>query len=206
MPPTERRCLAEADLNCEARSADGASRPLISGYAAVFNSPSEILASDDAGSFREIIRPGAFSRSLMGGDIRALINHQTGQVLGRTKSGTLRLVQDARGLKVEIDPPDTQAARDLMESMRRGDVSGMSFRFMTPEGGDSWGADAQGFPLRELRDVEIDEVSIVTFPAYKATEVSVRSLEALESHRRSQPRQTPSRDRAERLLRLALAD
>src|SRR5207237_2451325 len=170
--------------------------PTIVGYAAVYRSLSE-----DLGGFREILKPGVFSRSLKSGaDVRALVDHNPSLLLGRSKAGTLRLAEDDRGLRVEIDPPNTTAARDLVENLRLGNVSGMSFRFYVED--DAWTNDDAG-PVREVRSAAIDDVSVVTYPAYPATEVALRSLEA---HRRSQPRQTPRRSHAERLVRLALAD
>lgn len=152
------------------------------GYAAMFDS-----LSQDLGGFRERIRPGAFDRALREKhDTRALVNHDPNQILGRTKSGTLRLSVDAKGLKVEIDPPDTQAARDVVTSLRRRDVDGMSFGFRVLEGGDDWKTQG-GEVIRELLDLELQDVSIVTFPAYLATTVSARALERARSAGRSSP-------------------
>lgn len=138
---------------------------VIEGYAAVFNSLSE-----DLGGFREQIAPGAF-KSSMDGDIRALWNHDTGQVLGRTTAGTLQLTEDKRGLKVRIMPP--KSASGLVESVARGDVDAMSFGFTIDK--DSWQKTATG-PVRTLHGVNLKEVSIVAFPAYKATSVEARDL------------------------------
>jgi uncharacterized protein len=192
----ETRSLSAPELRVE----DAADKPVIVGYAAVFNSLSE-----DLGGFREVIRPGAFAKGLAGADVRALVNHDPTLILGRNKAGTLKLAEDSRGLRVEIDPPDTQAGRDVLTSIRRGDIDGMSFRFYVAEGGEAWRSEPSGM-IRELTDVEVDDVSIALYPAYRATEVSVRCLESLESFRRSQPRRTPLRDRAGRLLRLIQAD
>jgi HK97 family phage prohead protease len=144
------------------------------GYAAKFNSLSENL-----GGFREVIRPGAFRSSLSGGtDIRGLIDHNSQMVIGRTSNGTLRLEEDSVGLRVEIDTPSTSYADDLLELIRGGYVSQMSFGFTIPPGGDEWMAPTQGETLRQrvLKSVNLAECSVVTFPAYQATEVSLRSL------------------------------
>lgn len=132
------------------------------GYAAVFGSPSEPLP------FTETIRAGAFRRTLATGrEVRMYVNHNADMVLGSTRSGTLTLREDARGLYVEGDFPDTTYARDLSILMQRGDVHSMSFGFSVPRGGDSWSADGTS---RELREVILHEVSVVTgFPAYPAT-------------------------------------
>ena len=142
------------------------------GYAARFNSPSQPLP------FIERIAPGAFSRTLRARrDVRLFINHDSGQVLASKRSGTLRLAEDEYGLRVEADLPDTQAARDLKELMRRGVVDSMSFGFTVPRGGDRWSDDGSE---RELREVVLHEVSVVTgFPAYEATSAAVRSLDGL---------------------------
>ena len=118
--------------------------------------------------------------------MRALIDHNPSLILGRTVSGTLRLESDAIGLKVTIDPPDTQYAADLMAVMARGDVSQMSFAFTTSE--DAWDL-VDGQRVRSLLAVELHDVSVVTYPAYPDTTVAVRSLsiytrDALASARR----------------------
>ena len=160
---------------------DTAAQKII-GYAAKYD-----LSSEDLGGFREYVRPGAFQRSLDSApDVRALIDHNPSLILGRTVSGTLRLESDAIGLKVIIDPPDTQYAADLMAVMSRGDVSQMSFAFTTSE--DSWDL-VDGQRVRSLLAVELHDVSVVTYPAYPDTTVAVRSLsiytrDALASARR----------------------
>lgn len=146
----------------------------IRGTAIVFNS-----LSQDLGGFREIIKPEAVDRTLREGlDVRAFINHDDAKVLGRTRAGTLSLRKSRRGLEVEIDPPNTSYARDLLESVERGDISGMSFGFIVPSGGAEWDHDDDGM-LRYVRDMVVSEVSVVTYPAYLATDVQVaqRSLQ-----------------------------
>lgn len=162
----ERRAFATA-LRIE-RRAEGETRT-IAGHAAVFNQLSEELWG-----FREVVAPGAFRKTL-GADVRALWNHDPNHVLGRSKSGTLRLREDEVGLAIEIDPPDTAMARDLVTLIERGDVSQMSFGFRTVT--DSWRM-LDGEPVRTLEEVELFDVSPVTFPAYPETDVAVRSLEA----------------------------
>ena len=139
------------------------------GYAAKFNVKSEPLP------FRETILPGAFTRTLKSrNEIKAFVNHDTNMVIGSTRSGTLRLTQDERGLLAEIDLPDTTYGRDLAVSVARGDVSGMSFGFYVPKGGDSWNED---YSERIVSEIALSEVSPVTgFPAYRQTTAAVRAL------------------------------
>lgn len=139
----------------------------LEGYAALFDTEARI-----GGRFTEIIRPGAFRASLAtGGDLLALVDHDPARVLARTRSGTLRLSEDARGLAFDLDLPDTQAARDVLALAERGDLGGASFGFTVPPGGDEWTGDR-----RELRTVDLFEVSIVAaWPAYDQTFVDVRS-------------------------------
>jgi HK97 family phage prohead protease len=141
-----------------------------SGYAAVFNSESEPLP------FTEVIAPGAFARSLKSrNDVKLLVNHDTGRVLGSTRANTLRLIEDANGLRAEADLPPTSDGKDISILLQRGDIRSMSFGFTVPAGGDSWNAEGT---VRTLKSVRLHEVSIVTFPAYEATSASVRSLDA----------------------------
>jgi len=142
------------------------------GYAAVFNSDSEPLP------FIERIAPGAFRKSLKGRNtIKMYMNHDSSMLLASTRSKTLRLEEDSKGLLVNADLPDTTVGRDLSVLMKRGDVDSMSFGFSVPAGGDSWSDDGM---TRELRNVRLHEVSVVTgFPAYKATSATVRSLDIL---------------------------
>jgi len=141
----------------------------IGGYAAVFNSTADI-----GGSFREVIAPGAFAGA-MSADVRALIDHDSGRVIGRTTAGTLRLKEDDTGLSVEIDLPDTTDGRDLAVLMERGDISGMSFGFIVTK--QTW--DETGpIPTRTIEAVDLREVSVVAFPAYDDTSIALRSLDA----------------------------
>jgi len=143
------------------------------GYAAMFNVPSEPLP------FIERIAPGAFGKSLRqrSKDVRLYINHNSDMVLASKRSGTLRLTEDDRGLRVEADLPDTTAARDLKALMDSGVVSTMSFGFTVPRGGDKWSGDGME---RTLTGINLHEVSVVTgFPAYPQTTAAVRSLEKL---------------------------
>jgi len=144
----------------------------LTGYAARFNEPSEPLP------FIERIAPGAFKRSLRSrNDIKLLWNHDTSSVLGSTRSGTLRLSEDAQGLRVDATLPDTQAGRDAKVLIQRGDVTGFSFGFTVPSGGDSWSSDGSE---RTLKSVRLLEVSTgVAFPAYTSTNgtAQVRGLD-----------------------------
>lgn len=145
-------------------------KPKIRGYAAVFDA-----ISNDLGGFREKIKRGAFAKSLLdGADVLALWNHDDSHVLGRVRSGTLKVYEDIHGLKVEIDPPDTQWARDLMVTIQRGDVDQMSFGFRVIA--DSWEQRAGELPLRTLEQVELFDVAPVTIPAYPQTTVGVRNM------------------------------
>lgn len=158
----ERRALAGVEIRSEGE-------PIIEGYAAVFNSMSEELFG-----FREVILPGAFDRALKEKhDVRALVDHDSGKILGRSKSGTLSMKVDKKGLRVEITPPDTQIARDTVTSIKRGDLDGMSFAFRTIT--DQWRTQ-DGEQIRELVDLELLDVSVVAYPAYQATQVSARAI------------------------------
>jgi HK97 family phage prohead protease len=132
-----------------------------SGYAAVFDSPSEPLP------FIERIQRGAFRKSLKSrNDVKFLYNHDSGEILGSTRAKTLTLYEDERGLKVEGTLPNTSRGRDVAELLRRGDLDSMSFGFSVPAGGDTWNADGSE---RTLKSIRLHEVSLVAFPAYPGT-------------------------------------
>ena len=170
----------DGTLECrrfEVRAETDGEKKFISGYAAKFNKPSE-----DFGWFREIIKPGAFGRTLReGADVRMLINHDPNLILGRTKASTLQLSEDETGLKFRCDMPDTSYARDLHVSIARGDISQCSFGFITRkqvwvEETDPEDPDEMNI-TRELHDVDLFDTSAVTYPAYPDTEVHDRALE-----------------------------
>jgi HK97 family phage prohead protease len=159
----ERDGRSVAYTNLELRALED--KNTLIGYAAVFDSPSEPMP------FIEYVRRGAFSKTLNdGADVRLLIDHE-GVPLARTKSGTLALEEDERGLRVEaeLDPANPDAMR-VLSAMRRGDLSQMSFAFRTVK--DSYNSDRS---VRELKEVQLFDVSIVTFPAYEETVAELRS-------------------------------
>lgn len=170
----ERRAFPLAELRVDPAVGDEPLR--IHGYAALFNVRSEPIM----GMFREEIMPGAFKKTVRESDIRALWNHDPNYVLGRNKSNTLSLAEDERGLVIEIIPPDTQWARDLMVSIQRADVSEMSFGFWAVK--DKWQyaviaePDGRTMDLRQVFEARLFDISPVTFPAYPQTEVGVRSI------------------------------
>jgi HK97 family phage prohead protease len=165
-PSLERRAAVELRANGRR----------LEGYAATFGSEARI------GSITEVIEPGAF-RSSLGGDILALMDHDPARVLGRTRSGTLRLTEDGKGLAFSLDLPDTQAGRDVLELAQRSDLGGMSFGFHVPAGGERWNGER-----RSLISVDLREISVVSaHPAYPDTSLALRArpcLSITESRRR----------------------
>ena len=137
----------------------------LEGYAATFGVEARIA------DFVERIAPGAFRASLTrGSDVLALVDHDATKLMGRTRSGSLRLSEDTRGLAFEIDAPDTQLGHDVLALAERGDLGGMSFAFTVPPGGERW----EG-RKRELRSVDLREISVVSaWPAYEGTVVQAR--------------------------------
>jgi uncharacterized protein len=149
----------------------------ISGYAAVFNKPSKPMAfrSINGGRpFREVISYGAFADSLASpDDLKLLINHDPTLVLASRNAGTLKAWEDAYGLAYEASLDDQQTyANDLLISIARGDITGMSFKLNIPKGGDRWSTD-NGMAIRTLTLVGVDEITVTGFPAYPATTVDV---------------------------------
>lgn len=176
--PLERRAFTVDNMRIERR--DGAA-PRMFGHASVFNKEADI-----GGWFIESVAPGAFLRAIREDDVRALFNHDANIVLGRNRAGTLKLSEDQIGLAIEIDPPDTQWARDLTVSMERGDINQMSIGFRSLK--EEW--DESGDIIkRKLLEVELFDVSPVTFPAFPQTDIGLRMLEA---YRKDHPKVAPS--------------
>lgn len=153
----------------EIRAIDGAN-PVVEGHAAVFNTKSHDMG------FREIILPGAFADAVKTDDVKFLLNHR-GLPLARTKSGTLQLSEDARGLyfKADLDANDPDVQR-LLPKVKRGDLSEMSFAFGIKDraADEKWSRD-KGEMVRSLLKVSLFDVSAVSFPAYPATDLQARS-------------------------------
>jgi HK97 family phage prohead protease len=163
------------EVTFELRAVEDGDGMTFTGYAAVFNSPSEPLP------FIERIAPGAFKRSLKArNDIKLLYNHDSGAVLGSTRAGTLKLEEDNYGLRVTAVLPETTLGRDVRTLVQRGDVNAMSFGFSVPAGGDTWNAEGTE---RTLKSVRIFEVSVVGSPAYQQTAgtAMVRSYDSVAS-------------------------
>lgn len=157
----------------EVRVSEG-DAPKIEGTGVIYNQLSNVMY----GMFREMIAPGAFSESIKRRDVRTLWNHNTDYPLGRTGNGTVRISEDEYGIHFSNDPPSTSWGSDAVQSIRRRDVSQMSFGFEVVPNGDSWSYDTDGMLIRKISQGELWEMSPVTFPAYPQTDVAVRSLEA----------------------------
>lgn len=163
-----KRVMRTASTQFNTRDDDG--KLAIEGYFAVFNSIYQI-----GEMMSESIAPGAFDNTLSG-DIRALINHDTTLVLGRTKAGTLQLRTDSHGLwgHIDINPNDTDAM-NLYNRVQRGDVDQCSFGFDILNEETEYRED--GSIHWTIKEVELYEVSPCTFPAYEETSIAARAKE-----------------------------
>jgi len=170
----------------------------IRGYAAKFNSLSEPMWG-----FREQIAPGAFD-GVLNNDVRCFFNHDENLILGRTLAGTLRIVADDTGLSYEADLPDTQAARDLVISMERGDISQSSFAFRVAPNGDTWDENEDGVIIRTITKFgRLYDVSPVSIPAYPDATSGIRSMDAWKQARSAGIEAQTARNRAEIARKLA---
>lgn len=154
----------------------GKTASVITGYAAVFNSPTVI-----GGLFREQIAPGTFTEAVRLDDVRALYNHLPQYVLGRTGSGSARIFEDSYGLRYEIHVnPDDAIAVSIAATIQRGDVTGSSFSFWLPDAdSEEWTQpDRRGLPLRTITRARLFDVGPVTFPAYDAATAGARHHDA----------------------------
>jgi HK97 family phage prohead protease len=192
-PERETRVLSG---QVELRAASENEKPKVRGYAAVYNRESENLGSENY-QFREIIEPGAFD-GVLKDDVRALLNHDPNFILARSKNGegTLTIGTDETGLYYEFDAPDTQAGRDLTESLKRGDIDQSSFSFTVSKEGQKWEEKQEGdgptFLKRTITKVaRLFDVSPVTYPAYPDATVALRSLQEFRAEQAPEPEPTP---------------
>lgn len=167
LPPRESRSYA-------GRMEPSADGKTLTGYAAVWDSPTEIC--EWGFRFTEVVRKGAFARTLgSGADVLCSLNHDPAEhLLGRSSSGTAKFAEDDTGLRFEVLLPETEAGREVRELARRGDLVGASFLFGCGSGGDRWTSPT----YRELVDVDLFEAGPVVTPAYAATSLALRSKAA----------------------------
>ena len=209
MPEKETRFLP-SKLELRANQ-DGSESRTVKGYAAVFNSRSENLGSEGY-QFFEIIEPGAFD-GVLNDDVRALFNHESSAILARSKNGegSLQIGVDEIGLWYEFEAPDTQVGRDLVTSLKRGDVDQSSFSFTVGKDGQRWeeAKDGDG-PVIFTRTItsisRLYDVSPVTYPAYPDATVALRSLEEFRKAEPETPEPTENHFIAHRLRALDLID
>jgi HK97 family phage prohead protease len=160
--------------NVELRDGAGGDTLTLDGYACVTDSPYEM--HDMLGSYAEVVRSGAFGKTLSEqADVRLLLNHE-GLPLARTKSGTLRLTEDSTGLAVNADlEPRSGLVNDIRSAMERGDLDEMSFAFQVTR--QEWSPD---YTQRDIQEVRLFDVSVVTYPANPATSAALRGIEAVD--------------------------
>src|SRR5215211_594777 len=182
MPKTKPEAPEQRTIDVDVEDIDTRGRTL-HGYAAVYGA-----VSGDLGGFKERISPGAFA-GVLGADVRALLNHNPSEVLGRTKSGTMRLFDEQRGLRFEIDVPDSPLGESVKAAVKRGDIDGASFRFQVGE--ESWDGD-----LRTVKSVKaLNDVTVATYPAYPDSSVELRSRP--ESNQHSEERKVSEESKTE---------
>lgn len=171
----ERRFAVMSGLEVRAAAADG--DPIgFAGHAALFNTRTWI--GPKKWGFWEEIAEGAFAKTIAEGDVRMLLNHDPNFALARSTvtegPGSLRLSEDDIGLATEADMAPTTYARDLAVSLDAGVISQMSFSFLPVR--EEWSSDEEGDDVRQLREVQLFDVSPVTFPAYTETDAALRSV------------------------------
>lgn len=165
----ERRTIQIEDIEYREQE----DKPILSGYVTKFNKLSE-----EMWGFREQVAPGAFKKSLEERKVLSFWNHNSDFVLGNTENDTLKLSEDERGLKFELELPDTTAGKDARTLIKRGDVKGMSFGFRTLK--DQWDESDPKNVIRTLLEVRLYEVSPTAMPAYPQSSVAARSMEDIK--------------------------
>jgi hypothetical protein len=206
-PEIRRLDLIASEVRAETAS-DG--RRVIRGVAIRYGSLSNPLKDSKGRPFRERFRAGVFSRALaVGADVRFLVNHNRDLVLGRNKAGTLVLSDDPDALRFVAYPPASPIGLHYAEAVARGDMTGVSFRFYKIA--DLWTGAGEA-TVRDVIEADIDDISIVAYPAYNDAVAEIdddpsgAAARSLDDHCRSHPRRDPWLDRAGVRLRLAEAD
>ena len=182
--------MAKKELERRAYSFDITAEQSESGGNVITGRPIVYNSRTDLGLFDEVIEQGALNGTDLT-DVRFLVNHDISKIpLARSRrnngNSTMQLTVDEQGMgiTVQLDTENNAEARSLYSAVQRGDITGMSFLFAVPKGGDDWENLDSEHPTRHIRSIStVVEVSAVTFPAYQDTEISVRSKEALENAR-----------------------
>jgi HK97 family phage prohead protease len=154
--------------------------PTIRGLAIIYNSLSSEITHAGR-TFREVVRPGAFSTSIASG-AEILARFQHGEIIGRTSDKSLRLMPSASGIRYEVDPYDSADGRNAVDQIRSGKIRGSSFGMIVGPGGDTWRNESGGL-VREIHSARLIEVSPVTSPAYRATDVAILSTDSMSMMR-----------------------
>lgn len=174
MNKTETRNLATNDI--EIRELEDGTKT-VKGYAVKWEMKSVTMGWR---RFREQFKRGAFTDSLTNDNQFALWSHDTSKVLGRTKNGTLRLFEDEIGLRFELDLPNTTLGNDAYETIKRGDIDGVSFGFQMLK--QEWDEADPDNVVRTVTNAKLLEISPVAFPAYPDSQVSARSHDPYDEH------------------------
>jgi HK97 family phage prohead protease len=185
----------------ECRISEQDDKRFLDGYASVFSQRSKMIF-ENGKLFQEVISPNAFDDVLQDErlDVPMTYNHNRGQLLGRTKSGTLKIDKDEKGLRYRVEIPNTQTGNEVYELAKRGDLYENSFAFIVSRDDEEWAKDDDGTPIRTIKKVSrLVDVSIVINGAYADTTVAARSLEEFETQTSSQKDEEAKRE--EKLIR-----
>lgn len=186
----------------ETRAVQEGDNHYLEGHAAIFNTRSKLIF-ENGKLFNEVISPDAFTEVLKDEriDVPFTLNHIRGQLLGRTKSKTLTLSVDERGLKFRVSIPNTTTGRDVLELVQRGDLFSNSFGFITNRASESWSKDEEGNNIRTINKVlRLVDVAVVTDAAYPDTDIALRSFEEFEAETKKEEirlEPTPGEDKDE---------
>lgn len=173
----------------ECRALEEESKRFLEGHASVFSQKSKLIFENER-IFNEIIAPTAFDNLLKDEriDVPMTFNHERGRLLGRTKSNTLQISKDEKGLRFRVEIPNTTTGNDVYELVKRGDLYENSFGFVSDRATDTWSKDENGVNVRTVNNIKrLVDISIVTSGAYANTDVAARSFEEHPEEKRIEP-------------------